>query len=134
MPRLSTKTTYRFVFMKQIAPLYFYKFKNTSENVMNTDGKNTTRQNWILGHSPFESDSRSAGHIVHLAAPRFLADWQLCDTPAQIPMHEGYFDEELSILLTNITLMEASDEDMAPWINEAVNVIGYSLGRVAIQH
>jgi hypothetical protein len=85
-----------------------------------------------VGISPFDpATSPDQGHIVHLGTPRFVARW----TMNEECFHDGkdqrtFFDDDLGLLIYEISLLDEFTADLETWLHEAACAIAYSKGNI----
>jgi len=102
-----------------LMPMDFYRFKHRTWMTTTTDGKPRWQAPcWVVGHSPFDSHmSAEEGHVVHTAAPRFVARWRY---DAECDAGDGsYLDEDLALLIHEVTWLDAPPAEERPWLLEA---------------
>lgn len=121
--------------LKTPSPPDFYKFQHrTTLHQCSKSNLAWTIPSWIVGVSPFDNEITShSGYVIHTETPKILARWAIGDEINQISEDikaRGYHDEELEILLYEISHLDLTDKDSHTWLLEAVCAIAYSKGLI----
>lgn len=116
------------------SPLDFYRFRHSTELVQSSGEKLAIqRPLWIVGVSPFDPvHSGDGGYVVHLGNPQFVARWTMEDETIEQVQTRDYFDEDLNILLYEVSHGAGVSDIPDDWLMEAVQAVAYTKGLVAI--
>lgn len=116
------------------SPFEFYRFRHSTEFVQSSGEKRALqRPLWIVGVSPFDPvHSGEDGYVAHLGDPQFVARWTMEDETIEQIETRDYFDEDLNILLYEVSHGAGVSDIPEDWLLEAVQAVAYTKGLVAI--
>lgn len=116
-------------------PLDFHRFRHRTRTYRSPSTQRSWDYPlWIVGVSPFdETLDETAGHVIHIAEPRFMARWTIKDNHVYedaAAARSSHYDEDMGILLTEITPLETDGGALTDWLLEAVCAVAYSRGTI----
>jgi hypothetical protein len=114
-------------------PVDFYTFRHRT---FPSGPAGTTRwmaPHWVVGHSPFdELLTAEEGHLVHVGRPQFVARWSYQEERiAEGIKTQHWLDEELGLLIHEVSWLDAPPADWATWLLEACCAVAYAKGDLA---
>lgn len=118
---------------RHFAPMDFHRFRHTTWR--HTPPGHRAAWNapyWIVGVSPFDPDTTDCdGHVVHLGSPRFVARWTLDEEKFHYGNNQRHhFDEELGLLIYEVSLLDEFTRDLEEWLLEAACAVAFSQGLI----
>ena len=121
---------------RSMPPTDFYRFKHTTWNYKSIKDGAWSAPLWMVGCSPFDDIlHEDKGYVLHQGRPRFLARWTMIEEEfCRGKNQKHYFDEDLNILIYEVSLLDEFTSNLDLWLDEAVCAIAHSKGLISVTY